>query len=56
MHWGGAGGSWGVVDPVARLSLGYAPNRLAMGGMPLLDPRLARLNATLTDLIPTLPK
>lgn len=56
MHWGGVGGSWGVVDPLARLSLGYVPNRLAMGGMPLLDPRLARFNATLTALIPALPK
>ncbi|MDP2009023.1 MAG: serine hydrolase domain-containing protein [Phenylobacterium sp.] len=56
MHWGGVGGSWGVADPRARLSLGYVPNQLVMGVMPLLDTRLARFNAALTALIPALPK
>ena len=27
-HWGGFGGSWGVMDPTTGISLGYAPNNL----------------------------
>ncbi len=26
MHWGGFGGSWGLMDPRARVSIGYTPN------------------------------
>ncbi len=53
-HWGGAGGSWGVMDPRAGVSLGYAPNRLLGGAGAALDPRLARLSAALSDLLPGL--
>lgn len=26
MHWGGFGGSWGLMDPRARVSIGFTPN------------------------------
>jgi len=54
-HWGGAGGSWGVMDPKARVSLGYAPNRF-LGTGAAMDPRLARLSAALSDLLPGLSR
>jgi CubicO group peptidase (beta-lactamase class C family) len=55
-HWGGAGGSWGVMDPKAQVSLGYAPNRLLGGAGAALDPRLARLSAALSALLPGLSR
>ena len=55
-HWGGAGGSWGVMDPKARVSLGYAPNRFLGGAGAAMDPRLARLSAALSDLLPGLSR
>ena len=57
MHWGGIGGSWGIADPVAGLSVGWAPNRMIFSEAgPLGDTRLASLVDTLTDLIPNLPQ
>lgn len=53
-HWGGAGGSWGVMDPKSQISLGYAPNNFLSGAGASMDPRLARFNSVLRDLIPTL--
>ena len=54
-HWGGAGGSWGVMDPKAGVSLGYAPNRF-LGTGAATDPRLARLSAALSTLLPGLSR
>ena len=51
-HWGGLGGSWGLMDPKARISLGFAPNYFNPGGGAAWDPRLARFNAELTKLLP----
>ncbi len=55
-HWGGAGGSWGVMDPKSQVSLGYAPNNFLSGAGAAMDPRLARFNAALTKLMPTLSR
>ena len=55
-HWGGAGGSWGVMDPKARVSLGFAPNRVRGGAGAATDLRLARLSAALSDLLPGLSR
>jgi CubicO group peptidase (beta-lactamase class C family) len=41
-HWGGAGGSWGLMDPACRVSAGYAMNR-GVEGNPFIDPRQARI-------------
>jgi CubicO group peptidase (beta-lactamase class C family) len=51
-HWGGAGGSWGVADPAARISFGYAPNNFLSGAGAAMDPRLAKFNAELEKLLP----
>jgi CubicO group peptidase (beta-lactamase class C family) len=53
-HWGGLGGSWGVMDPAARVSLGYAPNNLLSA--PGHDPRLDRLNQALSTVLPVLSR
>jgi CubicO group peptidase (beta-lactamase class C family) len=53
-HWGGLGGSWGVMDPKARVSLGYTPNHYLAGSGAAWDPRLARFNTELTKLLPSL--
>ena len=56
IHWGGFGGSWGLADPKARVSLGYAPNNLIVetdGDLPM-EPRLRRFSAALERLLPTL--
>ncbi len=55
-HWGGAGGSWGVMDPKSQVSLGYAPNNFLSGAGAAMDPRLARFNAALTKLMPKLSR
>lgn len=52
-HWGGFGGSWGVMDPATGLSLGYAPNRLIVDwsdGTYHLGSRLNRFAAVLERL------
>jgi CubicO group peptidase (beta-lactamase class C family) len=53
-HWGGVGGSWGVMDPKSRVSLGYAPNNFLSGAGAVFDPRLARFNSELSKLLPAL--
>jgi CubicO group peptidase (beta-lactamase class C family) len=55
-HWGGAGGSWGVADPAARVSFGYAPNNFLSGAGAAMDPRLAKFNAELSKLLPGLSR
>ena len=32
VHWGGLGGSWAAMDPVAGYSAGYAPNHFRLAG------------------------
>ncbi len=53
-HWGGYGGSWGLMDPKTGISLGYAPSNLtndvtdeSIG----LDPRLNRFSVALAPLL-----
>jgi CubicO group peptidase (beta-lactamase class C family) len=55
-HWGGVGGSWGLMDPKSRVSLGYAPNNFLSGAGAAFDPRLARFNAELSKLLPALSR
>jgi hypothetical protein len=31
LHWGGYGGSWLTMDPVAGITCAYTPNRLLVG-------------------------
>lgn len=47
-HWGGFGGSWGVMDPVAGVSLGYAPNNFLFAPV---DPRLVRIGRALRQVL-----
>ena len=49
VHWGGYGGSWGLADPRARVSLGYTPNNLMVSDGQ--DPRLNRFTLVLGDLL-----
>jgi CubicO group peptidase (beta-lactamase class C family) len=52
-HWGGYGGSWGVMDRQSGISLGYAPNRLIVDmtdGTYHLGTRLNRFAAVLEQL------
>lgn len=54
MHWGGFGGSLGVMDPKRGVSLGYAPNNWrapkSEGGRMLIDPRLGNLRRACTEV------
>jgi hypothetical protein len=52
VHWGGYGGSWGLADPRARVSLGYTPNNLLVSEGQ--DRRLRRFTIALQRLLPTL--
>ena len=52
-HWGGYGGSWGVMDPDSQVAFGYAPNNLDFGGGNI-SPRLLGFHQALTDLLPGL--
>ena len=54
MHWGGFGGSWGLIDPRAQLSLGYTPNNFRFDESELLDRRLSRFWRVLRELLPSL--
>ena len=58
MHWGGFGGSWGLMDPKAAFSLGYTPNNWIVpdvsSGQFAIDRRLARFMDALSELLPTL--
>ena len=53
-HWGGYGGSFGMMDPPTGISCGYAPNNLHLDGSPFADPRLRRLWDVLGELLSTL--
>ena len=44
------------MDPKSQVSLGYAPNNFLPGAGAAMDPRLARFNAALTKLMPTLSR
>ncbi len=52
-HWGGYGGSWAMMDPKSRLSLGYAPNNWIVD-LESLDPRLQRFSDALAKVAPGL--
>ena len=52
-HWGGYGGSWGIMDPVTQVAFGYAQNVLDFGGG-TITPRLAGFHQALTDILPGL--
>jgi len=58
MHWGGFGGSWGMMDPQARISVGYAPNNWmapdTTHGQVELDARLQRFVEVCRGLLPAL--
>ena len=49
-HWGGAGGSWGIMDPACRVSAGYAMNR-GVEGNPFIDPRQGRIWQALAPIM-----
>ncbi len=55
IHWGGFGGSWMVADPLAKVSLGYAPNNFRLDGDEQHDRRLGRFWHVLRQLLPELP-
>ncbi len=42
-HWGGFGGSFGIMDPKTGISCGYAPNNLLGNASPFEGPRMKRL-------------
>jgi CubicO group peptidase (beta-lactamase class C family) len=52
-HWGGYGGSWGLMDPDSQVAFGYAPNNLDYGGG-AITPRLAGFHQALMDILPEL--
>jgi CubicO group peptidase (beta-lactamase class C family) len=52
-HWGGYGGSWGIMDPVTEVAFGYAQNMLDYSGGSI-TPRLAGFQQALMDILPGL--
>ena len=58
LHWGGFGGSFGLMDPRAHVSLGYAPNNWVVpqfaDGQIAPDRRLLRVFEASAKLLPTL--
>ena len=52
-HWGGAGGSWGMMDPVSRISLGFAPNCFPLDPSVNEDVRIRRFSTALARIIAT---
>ncbi len=52
-HWGGYGGSWGLMDMSTGVSLGYAPNNFLVD-LEDVSPRLKRFSDTLAALLPDL--
>ena len=51
-HWGGAGGSFGLMDQPTGVSCGYAMNNMIMGGAePRNEPRNNRLWNTLKEVM-----
>lgn len=56
-HWGGVGGSWGLMDPASCISFGYAPNNfLSPGNGAKSDPRVAKFNEALREIMRDLPR
>jgi CubicO group peptidase (beta-lactamase class C family) len=54
-HWGGAGGSFGIMDQPTGVSGGYAMNNMIMGGAePRNEPRNNRLWDTLEEVVSSL--
>ena len=53
-HWGGYGGSWGVMDPAAKVSAGYAMNKIAFADTLAPEPRAVRLWGALAAVIAAL--
>ena len=51
-HWGGYGGSEGLMDPPTGLSIGYAMNNLIVGDVEdgFVANRLSRLFAAITQI------
>jgi len=49
-HWGGYGGSWGLMDPKTGLSLGYAPNNW-ITEFEVQDPRQKRFSDALAEVM-----
>jgi CubicO group peptidase (beta-lactamase class C family) len=59
MHWGGFGGSFGVMDPRAGASVGYVPNnwpapQVGQDGQIVVPPRLKNLSAACAEVFPSL--
>lgn len=58
MHWGGFGGSWGLMDPRAGVSLGYTPNNWVVpegaNDQVKLDARLQRFVEASRKVLPAL--
>lgn len=58
LHWGGFGGSWGLMDPASGVSVGFTPNNWTVpeGANEQLhvDTRLKRFIDVCWDLLPTL--
>ena len=52
-HWGGYGGSWGLMDMKTGVSLGYAPNNFLVD-LEEVSPRLKRFSDALAALLPEL--
>jgi CubicO group peptidase (beta-lactamase class C family) len=50
-HWGGAGGSYGIMDQTTGLSCGYAMNNLIIGDNPFDDRRAERIWRTLGEVM-----
>ena len=53
-HWGGTGGSWGLMDMPSEVSVGYAPNNWIVDPNGVMDARQARYFAALEALMPSL--
>ncbi|HXQ15760.1 MAG TPA: serine hydrolase domain-containing protein [Caulobacteraceae bacterium] len=53
-HWGGHGGSWGMMDMATEISVGYAPNNWIVDPNQLLEPRQQRYFSAMEALLPTL--
>ncbi len=54
MHWGGYGGSQGVMDPASGVSFGYTPNNWRMPETPdgqyAIDPRIGRFFKAIREI------
>lgn len=55
MHWGGYGGSFGLIDPQAGFSMGFSPNKWTMPDVLNdafeIDPRMKRLMDACQDVL-----